>query len=80
MYVYIQVYETIEDEEDGGDIAYIKLINVGQKVITHRCDGYIPSQIAFYLQNVHIQPHKIFLSLPAQSVDLGDDSYRYATA
>ena len=77
---YEKVYETIEDSEDGGEIAYIKLINVGQKVITHRCGGYIPSQIAFYLQNVHIEPHKILLSLPAESVDQGDDSYNAVTS
>jgi hypothetical protein len=70
---YEQVYEPVGDEEVDGLIAYIKLINVGEKVITRHCQAYIPSQIAFYLQNVHIRPHQIFLSLPAESVDLQDD-------
>lgn len=47
---YESVYETIEDNEDGGDIQYIKLYNVGQKVVTRNCKGYLPSQVAFYLQ------------------------------
>ncbi|CAN0173020.1 unnamed protein product, partial [Laminaria digitata] len=47
---YETVYETIEDNEDGGDIQYIKLYNVGQKVVTRNCKGYLPSQVAFYLQ------------------------------
>ena len=47
---YEAVYETIEDNEDRGDIQYIKLYNVGQKVVTRNCKGYLPSQVAFYLQ------------------------------
>ena len=47
---YEAVYEAIEDNEDGGDIQYIKLYNVGQKVVTRNCKGYLPSQVAFYLQ------------------------------
>lgn len=77
---YEKIYETIEDDEINGEVAYIKLINVGQKVITRLCDGYIPSQIAFYLQNVHIQPRKIFLSLPAETLDPNDDSYSALTS
>ncbi|CAN0489695.1 unnamed protein product, partial [Ectocarpus sp. 8 AP-2014] len=46
---YEAVYETIEDNEDMGDIQYIKLYNVGQKVVTRNCKGYLPSQVAFYL-------------------------------
>lgn len=53
---YEKVYETIEDDEDNGHISYIQLINVGQKIITRNCHGYLPSQVAFYLQNVHILP------------------------
>jgi broad specificity phosphatase PhoE/predicted kinase len=64
---YEQQYETIEDDEDNFDISYIKLVNVGQKVISRNCFGYLPSQVAFYLQNVHIQPRKIYLSLNAET-------------
>jgi 6-phosphofructo-2-kinase len=66
---YEKVYETIDDHEDNGTIAYIKLINVGQKVITRNCHGYLPSQVAFYLQNVHIYPRKIYLSVVAESLE-----------
>ena len=59
--------QTIEDNEDTGRISYIKLINVGQKIITRNCTGFLPSQVAFYLQNIHIEPRKIFLSLNADS-------------
>eukprot|EP00599_Poterioochromonas_sp_BG-1_P003603 CAMPEP_0173146218 /NCGR_PEP_ID=MMETSP1105-20130129/8358_1 /TAXON_ID=2985 /ORGANISM="Ochromonas sp., Strain BG-1" /LENGTH=657 /DNA_ID=CAMNT_0014060369 /DNA_START=226 /DNA_END=2199 /DNA_ORIENTATION=+ len=66
---YEKVYETITDDEDNSQISYIKLINVGQKVITRNCYGYLPSQVAFYLQNVHIQPRKIYLTYLAEFVE-----------
>ena len=65
--MYTKVYETIVDTEDNGALSYIKMINVGQKMITRNCSGYVPSQISFYLQNVHIVPRKIFLSLTSMN-------------
>ena len=72
--------KTIEDDEDNNRISYIKLINVGQKVITRNCTGYLPSQVAFYLQNVHIQPRSIYLSLNSENFDLVEDSGRLGGA
>mmetsp|Transcript_59783 Transcript_59783/g.117269 ORF Transcript_59783/g.117269 Transcript_59783/m.117269 type:complete len:560 (+) Transcript_59783:96-1775(+) len=76
---YEAVYEECVDDEVGGKISYIKLYNVGQKVVTHRCSGYIPSHVAFHLMNVHISPRKIWLSRHSESPDqvrgrLGGDS------
>jgi len=66
---YEKVYQTIEDQEDEGNIAYIKVINVGTKMITRNCHGFLPSQVAFYLQNVHIHPRKIYLTLISESIE-----------
>ena len=76
---YEQVYQTLEDEEGSGDIAYLKVINVGEKVVARHCTGFVTSQVAFYLQNIHISPRKIWLSLYAENEDnvngiLGGDS------
>ncbi len=46
-----------------------QVYNVGQKVVTRNTTGYIPSQIAFYLQNIHIEPRKIWLTRHAESLD-----------
>ena len=73
---YEQVYETIEDDENSKQISYIKLINVGQKVISRNCTGYLPSQVGFYLQNVHIQPRKIYLSLVSETQGVMKNRYR----
>lgn len=45
VHAYEKVYETIVDSEDDGNISYIKLINVGQKVITRNCTEYLASQV-----------------------------------
>lgn len=60
----------------------VQVYNVGQKVVTRNTTGYIPSQIAFYLANIHIEPRKIWLTRHAESVDqsnniLGRDSGGY---
>ena len=50
------ILQPIQDYEDNAHISYIKMVNVGEKVITRNCTGYLPSQVALYLQNIHIQP------------------------
>ena len=44
-------------------------------MITRNCFGYLPSQVSFYLQNVHIQPRKIYLALHAETASK-NNSYR----
>ena len=60
-------YETVRDDEGDGSCAYVKLINVGEKVITRHCSGYLTSQLAFFLGNVHIAPRRIWLALHGES-------------
>ncbi|CAM9186556.1 unnamed protein product, partial [Heterosigma akashiwo] len=66
---YEKVYETIEDAEHGGHIKYIKIHNVGRKIVTRNVVGYLPSQVAFFLQNIHVSPRKLYLTLHAETVD-----------
>jgi len=68
---YERRYETIEENEQEGELTFIKLFNVGQKVIMHHCSGYLVSQIGFYLSNIHIQPRRIWLTQHAQAEDEG---------
>ena len=73
---YEKVYETITDDEDSNEISYIKLIDVGRKVISRNCYGFLPSQVGFYLQNVHIQHRKIYLSLNAETYSTKENKYK----
>jgi hypothetical protein len=52
---YEKRYHTIEDDEDDGQISYIKLINVGQKVISRNCTGYLPSQVSIATSSCFIR-------------------------
>lgn len=49
---YEKVYETISEEEEAKGYSYIKIIDVGTKVIAHRIKGYLPSQCVFYLMQM----------------------------
>lgn len=51
---YEKSYKTISEEEEAAGLSYIKLINVGQKMISNRIHGYLPSQAAFYLMQLNI--------------------------
>eukprot|EP00929_Paragymnodinium_shiwhaense_P000353 TRINITY_DN1005_c0_g1_i3.p1 TRINITY_DN1005_c0_g1~~TRINITY_DN1005_c0_g1_i3.p1 ORF type:complete len:625 (-),score=114.95 TRINITY_DN1005_c0_g1_i3:1006-2880(-) len=64
---YEQRYQTIEDDEFEGDISYLKLYNVGRKVVMHQCEGYITSHVGFYLSNIHISPRRIWLVRSAET-------------
>jgi hypothetical protein len=65
---YERVYEPIQDNEDNDNVSYIKMVNVGEKIITRNCTGYLPSQVALYLQNIHIKPRRIYLTLNGETV------------
>ncbi|KAI8925190.1 6-phosphofructo-2-kinase-domain-containing protein [Entophlyctis helioformis] len=64
---YEKVYETISEEEEKRDVSYIKIVNVGQKVIAHHIRGYLPSQCVFYLMQIHIKHRTIWLTRHGES-------------
>ena len=55
---YEAVYETITEP----GISYLKIINVGDRVVMNHIRGYLQSRIAFYLMNLHLKPRSIFMS------------------
>lgn len=60
---YERVYEPV-DELDG---AFVKLIDVGKRVVAHNIRGYLPARLVYFLMNLHIQPRPILLSRHGQS-------------
>jgi broad specificity phosphatase PhoE len=66
---YEEAYEAVEDEEHGEHISYIKMFNVGQKIVMHRITGYLTSQVASYLSNCHICQRSIWLTRHAETED-----------
>jgi 6-phosphofructo-2-kinase len=73
---YELAYQTIEDDEE---LQYIKMIDVGKKIITYKIQGFLPSQTIYYLLNFNLQERQIWLTRNAESWDnvhgkLGGDS------
>ena len=48
---YLKAYEPIEDDEN---LQYIKMIDVGKKVIAYNIQGFLASQTVYYLSLIHI--------------------------
>jgi len=66
---YEKVYEPVGTGSEGDNFPYIKLFNVGLKVVVNRCYGFLTSQIVTILQNFHINPRRIFLTRHGESED-----------
>lgn len=49
------------------DHPYIKIFDVGRQIVTNRLDGFLPSRIVFFLNNLHIIPRPIYLTRHGQS-------------
>jgi 6-phosphofructo-2-kinase / fructose-2,6-biphosphatase 2 len=58
---YEKVYQTI-DADDEDDLTFVKLIDVGTRVIINNIRDYLSSRIVYYLMNLHIKPRSIWLS------------------
>ncbi len=60
---YDRVYEPV-DESEG---SFIKIIDVGRKLIAHRIEGYLPARVLYFLIHLHIQPRTIWLTRHGES-------------
>lgn len=85
---YLTAYEPIEDDED---VPYIKMIDVGKKVISYKIQGFLASQTVYYLLNFNLTDRQIWITRNGESQDnmlgkIGGDSHltprglRYARA
>jgi 6-phosphofructo-2-kinase / fructose-2,6-biphosphatase 3 len=50
------------------DRSYIKLINLGEKVVANRLRGYLPSRILYFLLNLHTTRRDIYLTRHGESL------------
>lgn len=63
---YLKAYEPIEDDED---IPYIKMIDVGKKVIAYDIQGFLASQTVYYLLNFNLAERQIWITRNGESED-----------
>jgi len=48
-------------------LSFIKIINVGQKFLVNRIEGYLQSRAVYFLMNIHITPRAIYLTRHGES-------------
>ncbi|KAA0169694.1 hypothetical protein FNF27_06875 [Cafeteria roenbergensis] len=61
---YVAVYQSVEDDED---CAYVKLIDVGRKLVAHRMAGFLKARLLFFLSNLRIAPKPIWVTRHGES-------------
>lgn len=60
-------YDTAYEEVGEGEGSFIKIIDVGRKVVAHRIHGYVAARLVFFLINFHIEPRSIWLTRHGES-------------
>lgn len=51
-------YETIENPS----FPYVKIINVGQRIVVNNIQGYLQSRVVFFLMNIHNRSRTIYFA------------------
>lgn len=58
---YENVYQSI-DESDEDDLTYVKLINVGRKIVANRLQDFLQTRCIYFLTGLHIKTRSVWLS------------------
>lgn len=67
---YERAYEAIgDDEEKIKSFSYIKMIDVGKKVVTFNVEGFLASQTVYFLLNFNLLERQIWITRHGESVD-----------
>ncbi|KAE9405021.1 bifunctional 6-phosphofructo-2-kinase/fructose-2,6-bisphosphate 2-phosphatase [Gymnopus androsaceus JB14] len=59
-----EYYEPVEEK----DWPYIRIINVGEKIMVNNIKGYLQSRIVFFIMNIHNRPRTIYFARSGQSL------------
>ncbi|XP_032432019.1 6-phosphofructo-2-kinase/fructose-2,6-bisphosphatase 2-like isoform X1 [Xiphophorus hellerii] len=76
---YKVTYEPLEPDEHDMNLSFIKVINVGRRFLVNKVQDSIQSKIVYYLMNIHVHTHSIYLCRHGESLHnlegrLGGDS------
>ncbi len=66
---YESAYVPLGDYEEKHGMQYIKMIDVGRKVIHYRLQGFLTSGIASYLSTFNLSPRQIWITRHGKSQD-----------
>jgi len=60
-------YERAYEPMDEPDRSWVKIVDVGERVVMNRIRGALANRLCFYLSNLHIVPRPLYLSRHGQS-------------
>ncbi|CAN6624807.1 6-phosphofructo-2-kinase 1 [Trichomonascus vanleenenianus] len=70
LHNYEKAYETIgAEEEKDEEMQYIKMIDVGRKVVCYNIQGFLAGQAVFFLLNFNLAERQIWITRHGESVD-----------
>ncbi|KAF2084719.1 6-phosphofructo-2-kinase 1 [Saccharata proteae CBS 121410] len=89
--IYERSYVPLGEYEERNNMAYVQMIDVGRKVISHQIKGFIAAQAVYYLLNFNLAPRMIWITRHGESMDnvngkiggdsdLSENGRRYARA
>jgi 6-phosphofructo-2-kinase len=77
--IYEKNYIPLGDYEEENNMPYVKMIDVGRKMISHQVRGFLAGQAVYYLLNFNLSPRMIWITRHGESEDnvagrIGGDS------
>lgn len=77
--LYEKSYVSLGEYEERNSMAFIQMIDVGRKVVSHQTNGFLSSQVVYYLLNFNLSPRQIWITRHGESKDnqlgrIGGDS------
>jgi broad specificity phosphatase PhoE/predicted kinase len=60
-------YERAYDEVGEDEGSFVRIIDVGRKMVLHRIQGYLLARVVHYLLNLHVQPRSVWLTRHGES-------------
>ncbi|XP_008317286.1 6-phosphofructo-2-kinase/fructose-2,6-bisphosphatase 2-like [Cynoglossus semilaevis] len=64
---YKVTYQPLDPDEHDKNLSFIQVINVGCRFLVNRVQDYIQSKIVYYLMNIHVHSHSIYLCRHGES-------------
>ena len=77
--IYEKSYVPLGEYEEDNNMSYVKMIDVGRKMVSHQVKGFLAGQAVYYLLNFNLAPRMIFITRHGESTDnvagrIGGDS------
>lgn len=64
---YKVTYQPLDPDDHDKNLSFIQVINVGRRFLVNKVQDYIQSKIVYYLMNIHVHSHSIYLCRHGES-------------